>query len=153
MGRRSVSPYISAVFGGKAIELAGRVIRPSYQGQGIGSTMLKEFIDQVPTEILTTYTRNPAVLNMISHVASTPYPLVADDHLREIARMMPHATIDQDGVAYHFNRYDEGGLFIGFDPADDSIENDGPNLKTQFNQLHNVRHALVVAAEVRENHQ
>jgi len=132
-------------FGGQAIELAGRVIHPSYQGQGIGSEMLREFLKDEEAPYITAYTRNLAVLKMIRRVSESVYPLDNDETLREIAQQMPNATADSRAV-YHIKRYGESGLFQGFDPADRPVG--GKSLKEQFPRLQSIRHALVVAARI-----
>lgn len=142
-----VSPCTDDVFGGRAIELAGRVIRPDYQGQGIGASLLGRFVETHQPSLLTTYTRNPSVLKMMRTVAPEVYPATSDDELQELATEMPFSTLDTQGVAYHIDRYGEGGLFQGFDPADYPL--DGPiPLKESYPGLQNIRSALVVAARI-----
>lgn len=138
------------VFGGKALELAGRVVHPEHQRRGIATTMLDNLVLSMRPEFLTTYTRNPRILRMIHHVSSELYPLVADTELHDLAAHMRFAEV-YDGALYHINRYDsyDGGLFAGSDPANDSFEQDGEPLHHQFNGLKDARNALVVAARVR----
>ncbi len=142
-----VSLYIGDVFGGRAIELAGRVIKPEYQGSGIGSAMLKKFVHEYRPAVLTTYTRNPSIIKMIHTISKEVYPIVKDDTLRYMATEMPYAQ-GVNSVVYHINRYDEAGLFQGFDPAERPILTNGQPLKEQFLQLQNIRSALVIAARI-----
>ena len=142
-----VSPSIGAVFGGRAIELAGRVIRPDYQGQGIGAALLGQFVEAHQPSLLTTYTRNPSVLKMMRTVAPDVYPATNDHELRELAAEMPFSMLDTQGVAYHIDRYGEGGLFQGFDPADYPLDGAIP-LKESYPGLQNIRSALVVTARI-----
>lgn len=137
-----------AVFGGAAIELAGRVIEPSYQGRGIGSYMLRSYMSSSPADLVTTYTRNPAVIRMISAVADTIYPIHKDDELETVAKSMPNAVMPKNDVVYHHNRYGNDGLYVGEDPAD----RPHPHIDLSFNQvfpgLKYPGNALVVAARV-----
>lgn len=138
-------PCTRAVFGGRAIELAGRVIHPDYQGQGIGTTMLADFLDNHPVDTLATYTRNPAVLKMIGNVASQLYPLDQSPELEKMASEMPYATHVGDAT-YHIDRYDEGGLFQGGDPANSPLVTAPHPLRERFAILKNERHALIAVA-------
>lgn len=145
------SHSIGAVFGGRAIELAGRVVTPHLQGRGIGSTLLRTFVDTYPTQFLTTYTRNPAVLRMIRSVAGEIYPLDPDEELQNMANEMRYASFDPSTTAtYHLKRYGETGLFRGFDPAERPCESSEP-LKCRFSGLMSARNALVIAARVRRS--
>lgn len=142
-----------AVFGGRAVELAGRVVHPEFQAKKIGKTMLRSFITDQQPHLLTTYTRNPAIIRMIRGLSDQIFPY--QDYaagMKYIARRMPNAEIGQYGTVYHFDRYQEGGLFKGFDPADQPLEKDGPSLKELFPQLSNPRHALVVAARALQDY-
>lgn len=143
-----VSRSIGAVFGGRAVELAGRVIRPEHQANGVGKTMLQDYLSAYQPNNLVTYTRNPAVLKMLGSIAQKIYPLHTDDELQVLASQMPHAETDELGVTYHINRYGEAGLFQGFDPADLSLDPEHPPLKEVFGRLKNIRNALVVAARI-----
>lgn len=145
-------PYIGDVFGGQAIELAGRVINPSFQQQGIGTKMLAGFVSENDSyDYLTTYTRNPSVLRMVANTASDPFPLSDNNELRELALKMDNAELHRDGIVYHFDRYDEGGLFGGSDPADRSPDSKPTSLKQRFPGLESARNALVLAAKIRRN--
>lgn len=147
-----VSPSIRDNFGGRAIELAGRVIDPERQREGIGSNLLETFLLTHRTELLTTYTRNPAVINMIRSVTSG-LSLDNDElELQHIASAMPHATTVR-GVSYHLNRYDEGGLFKGDDPAQSTIATPPIPLNDYYKELQDVRNALAIAASVQERFQ
>lgn len=122
---------------------------PELQGKGIGTALLRDFIENDPVTTLTTYTRNPSVLRMVRAVSSSVYPLDNDPDLQEMAAAMDHATLDQGtGVTYHIDRYGPEGLFLGFDPADRSCET-VESLKERFTGLVSVRNTLVVAARVR----
>lgn len=135
-------------FGGRAVELAGRVIHSDFQSNGIGTSMLQDFLAcNSSTDILTTYTRNPAVLRMIARTAAATYPLSDDDELRLLAQEMPHA-VQLGDATYHLNRYGERGLFRGADPAELDIATPPLPLKERFKELSNARHALVVAAQL-----
>lgn len=110
--------------------------------------MLRRFIQDHEPRYLTTYTRNPSILKMISGISSELYPLQSSYELSALASEMPYASFDTNGVAYHVNRYGEGGLFSGFDPADLPLDNDRQPLKEQFSGLRNIRSALVIAARI-----
>jgi GNAT superfamily N-acetyltransferase len=140
-------PYIGAYFGGKAIELAGRAVRPKLQGHGIGTEMLDAFLGEHSTEYLTTYTRNPAVLRMIGRVAHSLYPLDADDELQALAGHMPGATL-RGNATYHMNRYAPGGLFRN-DPALSTIATAPQTLQQRFSLLKSKRNALIITAKVK----
>lgn len=138
------------VFGGRAIELAGQVVKPDLQGQGIGVAMLNAYFDSRPSgSIVTAYTRNPSLAGAVERIAEGGiYPFDNNDELRHIATSMPHATIGGNAV-YHRDRYDEGGLFHGVDPAEDTRS--GPSFVQRFpEELSNVRNALVIAAKTRK---
>jgi hypothetical protein len=109
--------------------------------------MLDEFIDQHPTETLTTYTRNPHILTMIGRIASNVYPLTENMYLQELATEMQGATVGH-GAVYHLNRYGEQGVFRGGDPAEGTSASYPKRLNERFTKLTDVRHALVVAASL-----
>lgn len=136
-----------AVFGDRAIELAGRVVHPAHQQNGLATTMLREYIRAAQPEFITTYTRSPSILRMIGRVCSELYPLVQDQELEMLATHMPYASMRD--VAYHLDRYGEEGLFRGNDPADRAAAIHLPPLRQQFKHLGSVRNALVVAARVK----
>ncbi|MGB4768257.1 MAG: GNAT family N-acetyltransferase [Candidatus Saccharimonas sp.] len=138
------------VFGNSAIELAGRVVHPDHQSQGIATELLKQLVEQESPKYLTTYTRNPSILRMIARVSECLYPVEQDSTLQAIAGQLPHAS-ELDAAHYHLNRYGEAGLFRGNDPADRPYGADDISLKQQFEYLHNIRNALVVVARVRRN--
>lgn len=110
--------------------------------------MLRQFVEDYQPKYLTTYTRNPSVLKMISSVSSELHPLQNDSELHALASEMPHASLDDNSIAYHVDRYGEGGLFQGFDPADSSLRHGKQSLKEQFPGLLNIRSALVIAARI-----
>ena len=136
-------------FGGRTIELAGRVIHPDRQNEGIGAAMLGDFLTTHRPELLTTYTRNPAILKMIGRSSLSIFPLEQNTELAITAADMPNATV-VNGITYHLNRYGEGGLFQAGDPAESSIATPPLPLNQVFPLLLNQRHALVVAARVGE---
>jgi hypothetical protein len=142
--------FTSDHFGNRAIELAGRVVHPDRQRLGIGTKMLGDFLRAHPAEMLVTYTRNPAVLKMIGHFALAIYPLATDDELAAVAADMTYVT-QADGISYHLDRYDEGGLFQDDDPADGVAATSPLSLKQAFPVLLNQRHALVVAARIKKD--
>lgn len=112
--------------------------------------MLSEYLTQHPAELLMTYTRNPHVLRMIGRIAADVYPLVQDESLENLTMAMPYAT-KHDNAVYHINRYDEGGLFRGVDPAKSTAATAPLRLDERFELLSNSRHALVVAASIKGN--
>lgn len=146
----SASQWCGAAFGGKALELVGRVVHPEYQRQGIATTMLKDLVQSEQPEFLTTYTRNPSIIRMMQHVSSDLYPVQHDDILHSLASEMPFADA-REGIFYHINRYNdyEDGLFVGADPADSPLKQNGHSLKRQYRALADARNALIIAARVR----
>ena len=92
------SRSIHAVFGGRAIELAGRAVHPDVHGTGIGTEMLEAFVRQESPDLLTTYTRNPAIIRMIGRAAHTLYPLDQNPTLQTVPLEMPGATLKGDAV-------------------------------------------------------
>lgn len=140
--------YIRDYFGNRAIELAGRVVNPSLQGMHIGTTMLEKFVEHENPDLLVTYTRNPAILKMISHVCGSLFPLEDNTELASISNLMPDAYAADDGVVYHLNRYGVDGLFKGFDPADGPFDDTGIALKKRFTHLQNPAHALIATGEI-----
>jgi len=146
----SASQWCGAAFGGKALELVGRVVHPEYQRQGIATTMLKDLVLSEQPEFLTTYTRNPSIIRMMQHVSSELYPVQHDDILQGLASEMPFAEA-RENIFYHINRYDdyEDGLFVGEDPADSPLRQSRLSLKQQYRALADARNALIIAARVR----
>lgn len=113
--------------------------------------MLNQYLQEYPAEYLATYTRNPSVLKMMLRSTRQLYPLVDDDELKHIALDMPHASLGQDGIVYHFNRYDENGLFQSGDPAERSVTPaSGKSLKQLFVGLQDERNALIVSAKIQK---
>ena len=142
-------PCIGAVFGGAAIELAGRAIHPEYQANGIGAYMLHSYLTQhQDVTQLATYTRNPSILRMIRTVAHTIYPINDDKQLEKIAQQMPHAQQPQNDVVYHLDRYGPKGLFGHSDPADRPYFRNGIPLKKMYRNLQSVQSALIVTARI-----
>lgn len=133
------------VFGGKAIELAGRTVKPEFQAHGIGSKLLKHFVAEVQPQYLATYTRNPSILKMLAKVCGFDgiYPLVNNPELSKMAQQMAHATQMQDGFVYHVDRYGPDGLFGDGDPAELPVRGDLP-LKQEFTGLQSVSNTLIV---------
>lgn len=112
--------------------------------------MLRELVQSENPRFLTTYTRNPKILRMVSRVSTELYPIEDDAELESLASEMPFAEA-YEGIFYHINRYSdyEDGLFVGEDPGSGPFEENGPPLKQQFGGLVDARNALVVAARVR----
>lgn len=137
-----------AVFGGRAIELAGRAVHPEVHGNGIGTAMLEDFMQQEAPNLLTTYTRNPAIIRMVGKVAHTLYPLDQSQTLQSTATEMPGATL-RDNTVYHFNRYGPNGLYQREDPADQGVNTSLP-LKEQYPGLKDTSTALVIAAHTKK---
>lgn len=142
------SPCTEAVFGGQAIELAGRAIDPNYQARRLGSLMLGAYLLDSDTSHLATYTRNPAILKMMRSVAHTIYPINDDKQLENIAQEMPCAEQSARDVVYHINRYGPSGLYGVSDPANNPYYTDGLPLKRMYSKLANVGNALIVTARV-----
>lgn len=142
-------PFTGVVFGNRAIELAGRVVRPDYQQLGAGSEMLKRYISTCEIGYLTTYTRNPSVIQMLQRVCDVVYPLHGDDRLRGLALDMRHAS-PRGAAVYHLDRYGEDGLFGDNDPADRRLRGGACSLKEHFMGLQSVRNALIIAARIRK---
>lgn len=140
--------YTRDYFGNRAIELAGRVVDPGLQGMHIGTTMLEKLVEYENPDMLVTYTRNPAILKMISYVCGSLFPLEDNTELASISKLMPNAYVADDGVVYHLNRYGADGLFKGFDPADGPFDDTGIALKERFAHLQNLAHALIVTGEI-----
>ena len=142
--------WYGGVFGNSAIELAGRVVHPDYQSQGIATELLAQLVEHESPKYLITYTRNPSILRMIAKVSEALYPVQPDSTLQSIASQLPDASGLGD-AHYHLNRYSETGLFHGNDPADRPYGVNDISLKERFEHLHNIRNALVVVARVRRN--
>lgn len=142
--------WYGGAFGNSAIELAGRVVHPDYQSQGIATGLLTQLVAHESPQYLITYTRNPSILRMIAKVSEALYPILSDSSLQSIASQLPDASGLED-AHYHLNRYGETGLFHGNDPADRPYGENDISLKERFEYLDNVRNALVVVARVRRN--
>ena len=141
---------IRSYFGVETTELAGRVIDPSYQRQGLGSALLARYIADVRPERLVTYTRNAAVIRMLGHVSTQVYPIVSRPDLQQFALHVATDTTTIEGVTYQLQRYGEEGLFKGFDPADRSYDATKISMKQRFIGLQSIRSALVVVADLGE---
>lgn len=113
--------------------------------------MLQEQLRLRHPETLVTFTRNPAVIKMISKVAREIYPLSLNPDMAEHAlELAADSAVCIDGVVYEPNRYGEAGLYHGFDAADQPISPDGETLKQRFTGLERIGAALVVIASVKE---
>lgn len=143
---------IGAVFGGQATELAGRAIDPAYQARRLGSLMLQAYVADHEPEYVTTYTRNPAILRMISTVAFAMSPISYSKQLHGLSEQVPYAKMGKDGVFYHTGRYGADGLYGENDPADKPYFKDGLALKSMYRGLEDPGNALVVAARVNLPH-
>lgn len=141
-------PCINNAFGGRAIELAGRVVEPIIQGKGLGTIMLKAFLISYSSEYLVTYTRNPGVLGMLSHVCGSEnvFPKSNNQDLKQIATTMPMATIE-NGTIIHKARYGKGLYAPRIDPVYRK-DADGSVLVEEFTALSDPGNALVVVAKV-----
>ncbi len=127
--------------GKRALELAGRIVLPEYQGQGIGSLLLARALAESQPEVVVTYTRNPNVLKMMQRAGlGAIYPCVADDEHQELALQAPHASMGKD-VVIHEGRYGEDGLYgVGYS---------GMEMSDQFTDLQDPGNALVVVGGIR----
>lgn len=112
--------------------------------------MLHQLVAAEHPEFLTTYTRNPRIVQMPARVSSSIYPLHQDAQLAKLASNQPHATAI-DAATYHVGRYGEQGLFSGEDPASKPLAAYDIALKQQFTELEDVRNALVVVARTRRD--
>ena len=139
----------SVVFGGSALDLAGRVVHPEYQRQGLASRLLLELVQDRQPDYLITYTRSPAILRMMKKVSEDVYPIDQNDELLSLATSVQYAS-EYDGNSYHIDRYDEGGLFGSEDPADSTADDSDVSLKDQFTGLQNIRSALIVVSRVKK---
>ena len=159
---------IGGVFGGIAVELSGVVVDPAIHKKGEGAKMLDSYMQSVEQNLIICHTRNPAILKMLARVCRgsyNVYPIHKDygadcfaaaffeDNYRpkrpapHLALQIPGTTMDTDGVAYHVNRYEEGGLYgPAGDPADRPAHG-YHRLKDRFVGLRNPRSALVVIAD------
>lgn len=136
----------SACLGGAAIELVGIVIDPKYQGHGLGSELLADFVENQNPDFLTAYTRNPSTVGLLNHYNGT-YPLNRVSRLEQIASEMSGAELI-DGAIYHVGRYGNDGLYGINDPAERSLRGDNIPMKERFQQLNEPGNALVLAAKM-----
>ena len=161
---------MGGVFGDRAIELGGIVARPDSQMRGVGQLMLQAYMRSVEQNLITAHTRNPAILRMLANVCgrASVYPLnstgfVGPDYNfvgritnhpdSDVARSIPHTTVDGRDVAYHVNRYGDDGLYgpLSDDPADRPAHKGSPTtLKERYPGLEHKGTALVVVADYTE---
>lgn len=86
---------------------------------------------------------------MIAKVACKVFPLEGDESSRILAEGLGDNTTTIEGVTYELERYDEQGLFQGFDPADRPYSRESNQaLKQRFGGLASTRAALVVVANI-----
>lgn len=85
------------------------------------------------------YTRNPALLKALGNACGHLDILQTTD-----PTLIPHASIKEDGIAYHIDRYAPHGLYGKADPADRAYN--GTPLKERCTYLHNQNTALAVSA-------
>lgn len=155
------------VFGGFAVELSGIVVRPDAQGHGVGPKMLKAYMRSAEQDHITAYTRNPALLSILAKSCGyySVYPLNIPRSEEELlmaatsvfppyphermAALLPHATIGEDGVAYHVNRYGGEGLYgeLSDDPADRPFGDSMATLKEVYPRLKDKGTALIAVAK------
>lgn len=137
------------VFGDRAVEIGGVVVRPGFQTQRVGTLLVKEYVREAGATLLTSHTRNPAILRLFADVCGDEqnvYPLNSSSELSKLALEMSHSTIGND-AAYHVDRYDEGDPYGDADPAD-RPSGAFASLKERFPLLENNRTALVVVGQL-----
>lgn len=123
------------------------MVDPAKQAKGIGKQLLKAYVRTTEAEYVTTYTRNPAVIQMIAAVCILPvYPVSKDTELYAIAQSMPHAS-SRDGLIIHAGRYGDGLYPIAQDPAL-AAGSDGQRFADAFPVLADPGNALIVAAKI-----
>jgi hypothetical protein len=140
---------MGGVFGNRATELTGIIVRSSYQAKRIGSRMLHAYVAANDPTYITAHTRNPALLVMLAHSCGgeqNVYPLNNLTEHSALALQIPAATQAADGTVYHINRYGEAGQYGGQDPAD-CCYGGIVSLKQRFTELEQPGNALVVVAE------
>lgn len=126
-------------FGGAAIELAGIIVDPRLQNKKTGRGMVREFLDSNPTDHLSAYTRNPAILRILGTVARQA------DILLGLSHPLPNVSFHDD-IAYHLDRYGPDGLYGSYDPA--SGEYNGRILKERCVLLEEPGNALALSVNV-----
>lgn len=138
------------VFGDRALELGGIVILPEYQQRGIGVEMIRRAVNATDAELLSAFTRNPAILKAMSRVTRNLYPLMDSPELNRLALEIgaPDAVQVGDAV-YQVSRYGDEGLYRGFDPAERPIQ-EGMSLKQRYPELERIGAALVVVGTINE---
>lgn len=93
------------------------MIDPEHQAKGIGEKFTKAIVNHFEAPTLSAYTRNPALLKMLSAVG-TVFPLHNNPQLRCLALSLDNATeVDGDHAVYHLGRYGAEGLYGKSDPA------------------------------------
>ena len=141
--------HLGDYFGGRAVELSGIITGPEHQGRNRASAMAQEYVDQHGPEQLIAYTRNPAVLNLLNRLSHQKDVLVYNNPY-QLALTIPHATVGDDGILYHIDRYAPDGLYGSFDPADGPY--DDQVLKDRCRLLHNKNTALAVSVVPKQAH-
>ena len=136
---------LGAYFGEKAAELSGIVTHPSHR-KNLGFAMVQKYTEQINPERLIAYTRNPALLRLLGKTCKK-LDLLRQDNPDEIALMIPHATVGEDGILYHIDRYAPKGLYGDQDPADSSYN--GEILKDRCKLLANKNTALAISINPR----
>lgn len=139
-------PSTGDYFGGKAVELAGIIIHPRLQGQGIGTQLVNEYVDSAPAHTMISYTRNPSILRVLEEVSNTD-DIINYPNAEQIADIIPHAEVTPDGYIYHLDRYAPNGLYGTYDPADRKYK--GRVLKERCEELQNPNNALALAVDLR----
>lgn len=133
-------------FGGRAIELSGIAVDPEIQATGVGTAMLKSYMNQQEdVEYVTSYSRNPSILKLMQTCYQQTFPLHDDEELHELTLLMPGAE-SINGVTYHVNRYGDDGLYGINDPADRPLKGDDMPLKEKFDELQHPGTALIIAS-------
>ena len=135
----------------RVLELQGVVVDPDVQGHDIATELVRARLGRTSmfgfkseVRLVTAHTRNPAILRLLGKIAGSEgnvYPTGDAPELRKLALGIPDTSLGEDGIAYHVDRYPEGGLYGGEDP--------GVALAGTFAGLANPRTALVVVADVR----
>lgn len=139
------SPPTGDRFGNQAIELVGIISRPDTQAKGIGTSLVREFIDVYSPDEMIAYTRNPSLLRVLGNVSLVSDVLECGSP-EDAAARIPHATLHEDGLLYHIGRYAPHGLYGADDPADQTYN--GQILKARCTQLEDKNTALAVLVEL-----
>lgn len=128
-------------FGDCAIELSGIVVDPEFQKFKIGTTIVKNFIDEHCAEYLMAYTRNPSILRILGNIAGC-----ADVLNQASLSIQPPLASMHDGILYHLERYAPNGLYGLHDPADQNYN--GEILKSRCKLLSNPNNALATSVKL-----